>query len=39
MVDIAAKVIEKMYESESLEKRLEWDKECGKAFEKHRELP
>ena len=39
MVDITAKVIKKMYENESLEKKLESDRNFERELEKHSELP
>jgi len=39
MVDITAKVIKKMYENESLEKKLESDRDFERELEKHSELP
>lgn len=38
MVDITAKVIKKMYENESLEKKLESDSDFERELEKHSEL-
>ena len=39
MADITAKVIKKMYENESLEKKLESDRNFQRESEKHSELP
>ena len=39
MVDITAKVIKKMYENESLEKKLESDRNSERELEKNSELP
>ena len=39
MVDITAKVIKKMYENESLEKKLESDRNFERELEKNSELP
>ncbi len=39
MVDITAKVIKKMYENETLEKKLESDRNFERELEKHSKLP
>lgn len=38
MVDLTANVVKKLYESESLVTRLEWNKGCERGFEKHSAL-